>query len=210
MPLAIRVYSDYVCPFCFLAEFPLLEAIRGKDVEVIWMPFELRPYPTPTLRSEGEYLQNAWSNSVYPIAARMGVEIRLPTVSPQPYTRLAFEGLEFAKEHDAADAYNSAVMKAFFQQNQDIGDLDILTTIAAGVGLDSSEFEQALEAGAYAERHQALLRQAYEDEGVTGVPLFMIGNRVLMGLQSREAIETTVDKELEYNRSIGAEPVVPS
>jgi predicted DsbA family dithiol-disulfide isomerase len=210
MPLAIRVYSDYVCPFCFLAEFPLLEAIRGKDVEVIWMPFELRPYPTPTLRPEGEYLQNAWSNSVYPIAARMGVEIRLPTVSPQPYTRLAFEGLEFAKEHDAADAYNSAVMKAFFQQNQDIGDLDILTTIAAGVGLDLSEFEQALEVGTYAERHQALLRQAYEDEGVTGVPLFMIGNRVLMGLQSREAIETTVDKELEYNRSIGAEPVVPS
>jgi predicted DsbA family dithiol-disulfide isomerase len=210
MPLAIRVYSDYVCPFCFLAEFPLLEAIRGKDVEVIWMPFELRPYPTPTLRPEGEYLQNAWSNSVYPIAARMGVEIRLPTVSPQPYTRLAFEGLEFAKEHDAADAYNSAVMKAFFQQNQDIGDLDILTTIAAGVGLDLSEFEQALEVGTYAERHQALLRQAYEDEGVTGVPLFVIGNRVLMGLQSREAIETTVDKELEYNRSIGAEPVVPS
>jgi predicted DsbA family dithiol-disulfide isomerase len=210
MPLAIRVYSDYVCPFCFLAEFPLLEAIRGKDVEVIWMPFELRPYPTPTLRPEGEYLQNAWSNSVYPIAARMGVEIRLPTVSPQPYTRLAFEGLEFAKEHDAADAYNSAVMKAFFQQNQDIGDLDILTTIAAGVGLDLSEFEQALEVGTYAERHQALLRQAYEDEGVTGVPLFMIGNRVLMGLQSREAIEATVDKELEYNLSIGAEPVVPS
>lgn len=210
MPLAIRVYSDYVCPFCFLAEFPLLEAIRGKDAEVTWMPFELRPYPTPTLRPEGEYLQNAWSNSVYPIAARMGVEIRLPTISPQPYTRLAFEGLEFAKEHGGADAYNSAVMKAFFQQNQDIGDLDVLTKIAAGAGLDPSEFEQALEVGTHAERHQALLRQAYEDEGVTGVPLFMVGNRVLMGLQSREAIERVVDKELEYSRSTGVASVGPS
>ena len=50
MPLTIKVYSDYVCPFCFLAEFPLQEAIRGKDVAVEWMPFELRPEPTPTLR----------------------------------------------------------------------------------------------------------------------------------------------------------------
>ena len=35
------------------------------------------------------------------MAARLGVEIRLPDVSPQPYTRLAFEGLEFAKDNGA-------------------------------------------------------------------------------------------------------------
>lgn len=43
--MKIKVYSDYVCPFCFLAEQPLEEAIKGKDVEVEWMPYELRPYP---------------------------------------------------------------------------------------------------------------------------------------------------------------------
>ena len=37
------------------------------------MPFELRPEPHPTLRPEGEYLQRAWSQSVYPIARQMGV-----------------------------------------------------------------------------------------------------------------------------------------
>ena len=65
------------------------------------MPFELRPSPAPTLRPDGPYLQTAWKNSVYPLARRMGVEIRLPSVTPQPYTRLAFEGLEFAKKHGA-------------------------------------------------------------------------------------------------------------
>ena len=79
------------------------------------MPYELRPYPAPTLRAEGSYLQNAWRTSVYPMAARMGVDIKLPTVSPQPYTRLAFEGLEFAKENGRAEAYNSAVMRGFFR-----------------------------------------------------------------------------------------------
>src|SRR5436190_12364789 len=94
MPLKIKVYSDYVCPFCYLAEVPLREAIRGKDVEVEWMPFELRPEPQPTLRPEGDYLQRAWLQSVYPIARRMGVPIKLPALSPQPHTHLAFEGYQ--------------------------------------------------------------------------------------------------------------------
>lgn len=200
MPVPIRVYSDYVCPFCFLAEFPLAEAVDGKNVEVTWMPFELRPEPTPTLRPGGAYLQSAWRNSVYPIAAQMGVEIRLPTVSPQPYTRLAFEGLEFAKEQGMADAYNSGVMKAFFQKDLDIGDLEVLTAIAGEVGLDAAEFEQALATGEYSEAHRKLLQHAYEEEGVTGVPLFVIGTRVLPGLQSKEALETAIAKELKASK----------
>jgi len=99
MTVKIRVYSDYVCPFCYLAEFPLQEAIKGKDVEVEWMPFELRPYPKPTLRPEGEYLQRAWSQSVFPLARFMGVPIVLPSVSPQPHTHSAFEGFQYAKDH---------------------------------------------------------------------------------------------------------------
>jgi len=196
MAVPIRVYSDYVCPFCFLAEFPLGEATRGKDVEVTWMPFELRPYPTPTLRPEGSYLQSAWSDSVYPIAARMGIEIRLPTVSPQPYTRLAFEGLEFAKQQGRADAYNSAVMRAFFQQSLDIGNMDVLANIANDVGLDPAEFRQALESGKHSERHQELLRHAYQEAGVTGVPLFVIGSRRLSGLQPEKALIAAIDQEL--------------
>src|SRR5215204_5868706 len=54
----------------------------GKDVEVEWMPFELRPYPNETLRSEGVYLQRAWRQSVYPLAQKMGVPIKLPAISP--------------------------------------------------------------------------------------------------------------------------------
>ena len=46
------------------------------------MPFELRPEPHATLRPEGDYLQRAWSESVYPIARSMGVPISLPPVSP--------------------------------------------------------------------------------------------------------------------------------
>jgi len=122
----------------------------------------------------------------------MGVEIRLPDVTPQPYTRLAFEGLQFAQEHGLGDAYNSSVFKAFFQRSEDIGKLDVLVSLATEVGLEPTEFRRALEAGTYRKRHQELLRHAVEEIGVQGVPLFMIGDRVLSGLQSKEAIETAI------------------
>ncbi len=63
------------------------------------MPFELWPYPSETLRPEGDYLQQAWQQRVYPIARQMGVPIKLPPISPQPHSHLAFEGFQFAKEH---------------------------------------------------------------------------------------------------------------
>jgi predicted DsbA family dithiol-disulfide isomerase len=156
------------------------------------MPFELRPHPMPTLKPEGWYLQNAWKHSVYPLAAQLGIEIRLPEVSPQPYTRLAFEGLEFARDYGAAGAYHDGVMRAFFQQSRDIGRPDVLADIAASTGMPRTEFSEALESRRYADRVGELLRHAYEEEQVTAVPLFVIGDVRLTGLQSRERLESAM------------------
>lgn len=158
------------------------------------MPFELRPYPTPTLRPEGEYLQSAWKNSVYPLAERLGVEIRLPQVSPQPYTRLAFEGLEFAKDQGLGDPYNSAVMRAFFQRSEDIGEPAVLARNAAEAGLDQEAFRNALETRSYSDRVEELLRHAREEVQVTGVPLFLIGDLRLSGVQSQRTLEAVIER----------------
>src|SRR5438093_1288031 len=160
------------------------------------MPFELRPEPHPTLRPEGEYLQRAWAQSVYPIARRMGVPITLPKVSPQPHTHLAFEGYQYAKEHGKGNDYNHRVLEAFFVEGQDIGDLGVLTKLATEVGLDEKEFEEALRARKYREAHQQALRHAYEEAGVTGVPMFVIGSQALTGLQDRETLEAVIEEEL--------------
>ena len=136
MGLSVRVYSDYVCPYCFLTEAPLYEAIESVSressvaIEVEWMPYELRPEPNPTLRPEGDYLQTGWARSVYPLARQLGIEIRLPSVSPQPYSRLAFEGSLFAKQKGKLREYNHAVFCAFFQEDRDIGRIDVLRELA--------------------------------------------------------------------------------
>ena len=196
MSVTIRVYSDYVCPFCYLAEFTLREAIRGKDVEVEWMPFELRPDPAETLRPEAEYLRRAWVNSVYPIARRMGVPITLPAVSPQPHTHTAFEGFQLAKDHGKGGEYNHRVLAAFFVEGRDTGDIGVLTELAGEVGLDEAEFEQALTSRMFREAHRRALRLAHEEAGVTGVPMLVIGDRTLTGLQDPETLEAVIEQEL--------------
>jgi predicted DsbA family dithiol-disulfide isomerase len=200
MTVPIHIWSDYVCPYCFLAEQPLADAIEasGVEAEIRWMPFELRPEPTPTLRPEDDYLQSGWAQSVYPLAAQMGIEIELPDVSPQPYSRLAFEGHLFAEAHGLSSEYTHRIFTAFFRESQDIGDVDVLTTIAEEIGLDTVGFRTALQEGKYAEMHQVLLKQAYEEVQITAVPSFLIGNRLLRGLAGQDALVSllqTVDAE---------------
>lgn len=196
MTLKISVYSDYVCPFCFLAEQPFYEAIQGQeDVEVEWMPYELRPYPNETLRPEDDYLQITWKQSVYPLAKEMGVPITLPNVSPQPYTSLAFEGYQFARENGKGNEYNSRIFRAFFQEEQNIGDVDILTRLAEDVGLDPETYRHALENRTYKETHEKALAHATSQAEITAVPTFVIGKTKVSGIQTKETLETLIEQE---------------
>ncbi|QMU31388.1 DsbA family oxidoreductase [Adhaeribacter radiodurans] len=196
MALKIRVYSDYVCPYCLLAKKSLDEATKGKEVEVEWMPFELRPYPTPTLKPEGDYLQSVWEQSVYPMAQQMGVPIKLPRVSPQPYTHLAFEGYQYAKEQGKAQDYNERMLKAFFQEELDIGNVDVLTKLSGELGLDEKEFRILLENRKYQAAHKQALKHAYEDAKISAVPTLIIGDKVLRGMHSKETIEKVITQEI--------------
>ena len=203
MGLAVRIYSDYVCPFCFLHEGPLYDAVKvveqekGEVINVEWMPFELRPEPTPTLKPEGDYLQTAWERSVYPMARQMGIEIRLPSVSPQPYSRRAFEGSLYAEEHGKANEYHDAIFRAFFQQDKDIGQVSVLRGVAESVGLDGAGLSAALESGTYREEHVLRLRHAVEEVGIRSVPTTFIGDVSLAGVRSREEMEAVLRRAYE-------------
>lgn len=172
-----------------IAESPLLEAIResGLEVDVDWLPFELRPYPTPTLRPEDPYLQAVWPRSVYPLADHYGVQIKLPSVSPQPRTDLAWEGYQFARDHDMGNEYNDRMLRAFFQEEQNIGDIEVLTNLVEELGLHTSRFRQALEQRSYRDRHERALKTA-SNQKVDSVPTIVIGRQQFAGVQPKEAL----------------------
>lgn len=190
----ITVYTDYVCPFCLLAEQVLSEAIGERDIAISWRAFELRPDPVPTLRPEGPYLPTIWNRSVYPLAERLGVPIRLPSISPQPRTAKAFELLAMATDKGLDHAYSMRVLRAFFQEDRDIGDPEILIELAAEAGLDKDEARQALERGTYAERHREALRHAREDMAITSVPTIVVGERVFRGTPPLDALRQAIQQ----------------
>ena len=102
----------------------------------------MRPHPTPTLRPEDSYLQSVWPQSVHPVAERFGVELRLPNISPQPYTAMAWQGYQFARADGRGHVYNDLVLRAFFQKDQDIGRIDVLTKIAQRAGLNTQRISR--------------------------------------------------------------------
>jgi predicted DsbA family dithiol-disulfide isomerase len=171
--IRVDVWSDYVCPFCYL-ELPAIQRLQqnfGSQVKVIWRAFELRPDPKPTLDPDGEYLHTTWNRSVYPMAAERGMALKLPPV--QPRSRLALEAAAFAGSHGRFAAMHEALFRGFFEQGRDIGDVDVLCALAREAGVDTDGLKQALHDG----RHTA---EVLDDQrlahalGVTGVPLMLL------------------------------------
>jgi predicted DsbA family dithiol-disulfide isomerase len=199
----ITVWSDYVCPFCYL-EAPVLERIRrefGDAVDVDWRAFELRPEPEPTLDPDGAYLHTVWNRSVYPMARERGMTLRLPPV--QPRSRRALELAELAREKGRFDEVHDGLFRAFFEQGKDIDDLDVLADVAAGAGLDPVETRAALEQGTYRERVLHDQGQAAQ-LGIRGVPAMVIHRPdlppetavSLSGAMPYEAVRSAVERLL--------------
>ena len=119
----------------------------------------------------------------------------MPRVSPQPHTHLAFEGYQYAKEHGKGNAYNDRMLRAFFQEEQNIGDIEVLTKLAGEIGLNKVQYRNALETRKYKELHQAALKKAYSTN-ITGVPAFKIGDTQVAGMRSKEDFEKIINDEI--------------
>jgi predicted DsbA family dithiol-disulfide isomerase len=171
--LTVDVWSDYVCPFCYL-ELPFLHRLKhalAARVDIVWHAFELRPTPTSTLDPDGAYLRDIWVREVYPMARERGMPLRLPPV--QPRSRKAFEAAMYARDHDRFDAMHEALFHAFFIEGKDIEDTETLLDIAASVGLEMDPLKDALDVGRYT--HRVLDEEKHaQHAGVSGVPLIAL------------------------------------
>ena len=140
-------------------------------MEIVWRAFELRPEPVPTLDPNGEYLRTVWSSSVYPLAERLNIGIKLPSV--QPRSRRAHQAAHWAKHQGRFSEYNEALFRAFFERGEDISNIDVLTRLASDVGLDNNALRKAIDKHEYLESVLADEREARK-LGISGVPAFAV------------------------------------
>ena len=153
-----------------------------RGIKTRWRSFELRPEPVPTLEPDGDYLVSAWQNHVYPLAAKMKMNLKRPPI--QPRSRLAHEAAKWAGKNNRFEEYNRALFRAFFEHGKNISNIEILKGLASDLKLDAEALHLSLKNGDYtamvlADEHEA--RQV----GVRAVPAFVANGKVLAaGVQS--------------------------
>lgn len=198
--MRIDVWSDVVCPWCYLGKRRLELAVadhpRRGEVELYWHSFELDPEAPPTDdRPMAELIARKYGITpaqvaasqaqLTELAAEVGLEYHLDaTVRANTFD--AHRLLHLARDRGLQDELKEALLRAYFTDCRPIGDREVLAEVATGAGLDADEVALVLASDAYA-AHVRRDEQAGVELGATGVPFFIFGTRyALAGAQSPE------------------------
>jgi predicted DsbA family dithiol-disulfide isomerase len=203
----IDIWSDVVCPWCFIGKRQLDAALdewrnAGEDEPVVtWRPFELNPQLPAEGIARDAYVAAKFggrrSEDVYArvraAGARHGIDFAFDRIERQPNTRLAHCLIAAAREADPPgpalqSAVKEALMRAFFLDGIDLTDVRNLADIAASAGLERALAERSLTDAAMHERIGEDERRA-RAMGIEGVPFFVFDDRLAVsGAQGTAAL----------------------
>lgn len=163
----LRFYYDVVCPYSYMESRAVEAAEDSGQVEVEWLPFELRPAPSALLEPRGDHLRVDWTRNVYRRALALGVEIHLPRY--QPRSTLPLAACLWAGGHGRLRDFKHALYEAFFCEGEDIATDEQIARAAERGSLEPA----AAVAAAYSAELLARIREIRseaEAAGVRGVP----------------------------------------
>ncbi|MDO4297363.1 MAG: DsbA family protein [Lachnospiraceae bacterium] len=169
--------TDFVCPYCLVAKAALEEALKemGIAARIRMQPLELTEEPKARVDTYHDEKRKSRYQILEVPAKQLGLNMKFPpAVSPRPYTRLAFEGWYFAAEKGCGDAYSDLIYRAYFIDEKDIGELEVLAELAGSIGLDQKEFREALMSGIYSAREKEAVSYSKNVLKVSGVPAVYI------------------------------------
>ncbi len=198
--MKIDIWSDVVCPFCYIGkrrlEAALAEFPHRDDVEVAWHSFELDPtaeaapagsLPDRLAKKYGMSREQAVASqeNLSANAATVGLDFQWGKAQPGN-TFDAHRLIHLAGASGLADAAKERLLRAYFTEGRPIGDRATLVELATEVGLDPAVVRQVLESQDYAEAVRADEEQA-RAYGINGVPFFVLDGRYgISGAQPTE------------------------
>lgn len=200
--MRVDVWSDVVCPWCYIGKRRLEAALarfpERERVEVVFHSFELDPSsPKQSTMPLGELLAKKYGMSraqadqmqarVTGVAAEDGLEFHLDEAAPEN-TLDAHRVLHLAAARGKQAAVKEALMRAYFTEGRRVGDPATLHAVAVEAGLDAEEVRGTLaDPTAYAEAVRADQARARQ-YGITGVPFFVIAEKY--GVSGAQPAET--------------------
>ena len=207
--MKIEVWSDIMCPFCYIGkrnyEAALDQFADKAHVELEWKSFQLDPSidPMPTQKNVYTYLAErkgmsyeqvvAMHEQVKATARKAGLEYDFDrAVVSNSFN--AHRIIQMAKLKGLGDQAEERFFAAYFTRGENLSDGTVLTTIGKDIGLSEEEVRQALNDGKYAQLVQNDIAEAQEI-GVTGVPFFVVNRKyAISGAQPIEVFVQTIEQ----------------
>lgn len=206
--MKIEVWSDYVCPFCYIGKKQLEKAILDTgyegQIEVELKSFLLDP-TTPVDADEPVISSLAkkynmsieetkkMTSNVALRAKEVGLHFdfdNMKTANTNAAHRLA----KWAATKGKGSALSERLLHAYFTLGQAIGKQEVLLAIVEEVGLDGQEARAVLNSNDYAKEVEQDIAKA-QQIGVRGVPFFVLNNKYgISGAQPQELFEQTIEK----------------
>jgi predicted DsbA family dithiol-disulfide isomerase len=189
--MRIDIWSDIVCPWCYLGKRRLEKALAGfdrrDDVQIAHRSFQLDP-----TRARGETMSRRqmlmkkyrlsedqvrdMDRKMETMAALEGLEYHLTDTGLTGNTLDAHQLVHLAGTHGAADSMIDRLYRAYFTEQRPVFGVDALAALAMEEGLDVTEVREALAANRYVDAVTRDLSEA-RSLGVSGVPFFVIDGR---------------------------------
>jgi predicted DsbA family dithiol-disulfide isomerase len=202
--MRVEIYSDTVCPWCFIGKRRFDLARRQRPhlaLDVHWRAFELNPGLPPSGIDRQEYLLAKFGDrerlqrmhdQLREIGASVGIQFRFDRVRRMPNTRAAQKLLALAAEQGLQDRACDALFSAYFEEGCDVGDPQVLVELSTRLGLEGAPDgldEPSLQERVLADENLA------RDWGITGVPTFIFDSRyALSGAQTAEVFVQFFDR----------------
>jgi predicted DsbA family dithiol-disulfide isomerase len=200
--MLVEVWSDVVCPWCYVGKRRLESALRHfehrDEVTLVWRSFELDPAaPRHGEGSAAEHLASKYGMSAEQVAASWarltalaeaeGLEFHLDRTQGGA-TFDAHRLIHLGAERGLQDEVKERLLRAYLTEGTPIGDPEALDRLAIEAGLPADEVAEVLATDRFAaevredERRARLL-------GIDGVPFFAIDERYgVSGAQSSDLL----------------------
>jgi len=201
MTIQLDVYSDVICPWCYLGKARLekaLQAFAQKDqVEVRYFPYELNPATPEEGYSRKEYLEAKYGSAIKTADERLrnfgkeaGIEFNFDKADRIPNTLLAHRLLWLAEQKGVGAKADKDLHLAYFTEGVDIGNAEELAKLAKSWGLDEQETLVFLKSEKGTEEVRGLEEKAY-NLGITGVPFFVFNDK--LAVSGAQGVETFLE-----------------
>lgn len=212
--LPIAIVSDIACPWCFIGKARLETALARNGlterVAVTWLPYELNPDMPPEGMDRTAYLDAKFGPGkrkeielrLSEAALESGVTFNWTGVTKSVNTRMAHMLVAAASTVQRGSEMKAALLRAYWQEGRDVGDLETLVAIAVEQGFDEQAARDELSNDELRETVIGLEDHARK-VGVTGVPFFIVdGKLAVSGAQ-------TPDVWAQVFRQVLAQPDPP-